>query len=114
MEAGFASAGIDLGRGTMGQWMIGAAERHLQRLYQAMHAVPLAQPLIHGDETTVQVLHENGRSAQSQLYMWVYRSAESSAAPVVLFEYQPGRGQQHPQTFLRGFAGTLMTDGYTA
>jgi len=114
MEAGFARAGIDLGRGTMGQWMIGAAERHLQRLYQAMHAVLLAQPLIHGDETTVQVLHEDGRSAQSQSYMWVYRSAESSAAPVVLFEYQPGRGQQHPQTFLRGFAGTLMTDGYSA
>jgi hypothetical protein len=79
-----------------------------------MHARLLAQPLIHGDETTVQVLQEDGRSAQSQSYMWVYRSAESSATPVVLFEYQAGRGQQHPQAFLRGYAGTLMTDGYSA
>ena len=60
------------------------------------------------------MLQEDGRSAQSQSYMWVYRSAESSAAPVVLFEYQAGRGQQHPQAFLQGFAGTLMTDGYSA
>jgi hypothetical protein len=94
--------------------MIGAVERHLQRLYQVMHATLLTQPLIHGDETTVQVLHEEGRSAQSQSYMWVYRSAETNAAPVVLFEYQAGRGQQHPQAFLRGFTGTLMTDGYSA
>jgi len=65
----------ELGRGTMGQWMIGAAERHLQRLYHALHEVLLAQPLIHGGETTVQVLHEDGRSAQSQSYMWVYRCA---------------------------------------
>jgi transposase len=114
MEASFARAGIDLGRGTMGHWMIGAVERHLQRLYQAMHEVLLAQPLIHRDETTVQVLHEDGRSAQSQSYMWVYRGAETNATPVVLFEYQAGRGQQHPQAFLRGYTGTLMTDGYNA
>lgn len=93
MEGAFARAGIEVGRGTMGQWMIGASQRHLQRLYDAMHARLLAQPLIHGDETTVQVLQEDGRSAQSQSYMWVYRSAESSVTPVVLFEYQAGRGR---------------------
>ena len=114
MEAVFGRVGIALGRGTMGHWMIGASQRHLQRLYDAMRDVLLAQPLIHGDETRVQVLHEDGKNAQSQSYMWVYRSAEHSAHPVVLFEYQPGRGQQHPQAFLQGYAGTLMTDGYSA
>lgn len=114
MEAVLGRVGIELGRGTMGHWMIGASQRHLQRLYDAMHGVLLAQPLIHGDETTVQVLHEEGKRAQSQSYMWVYRSAEASPEPVVLFEYQPGRGQQHPQIFLKGYAGTLMTDGYSA
>jgi transposase len=114
MEAAFARAGIAVARGTMGQWMVGAAQRHLQRLYEAMQDVLLAQPLIHGDETRVQVLQEDGKSAQSQSYMWVYRSAEACSEPVVLFEYQPGRGQQHPQAFLRGFTGTLMTDGYSA
>lgn len=114
METAFARAGIDIARGTMGQWMIGVSQRHLQRLVDAMRGVLLAQGLIHGDETRVQVLQEDGKSAQSQSYMWVYRSAESSNAPVVLFDYQPGRGQQHPQAFLQGFTGTLMTDGYSA
>jgi transposase len=114
MEAAFARAGIDIGRGTMGQWMIGASQRHLQRLYNALRDILLAQPLLHGDETRVQVLQEDGKSAQSQSYMWVYRSAEFSREPVVLFEYQPGRGQIYPQAFLQGFAGTLMTDGYSA
>ncbi|KVG37363.1 hypothetical protein WS77_22570, partial [Burkholderia sp. MSMB0265] len=59
----------------------------------------------------VQVLKENGRNAQDKSYMWVYRSAEDSEQPVVLFEYQPGRGQQYPKEFLGDYAGTLMTDG---
>src|SRR5437764_1358908 len=54
------------------------------------------------------------RSAQTTSYMWVYRSAEGSAQPVVLFDYQPGRGHEHPEHFLKGFTGTLMTDGYAA
>lgn len=53
-------------------------------------------------------------SAQSQSYAWVYRSAADSDCPVVLFDYQPGRGQQHPQAFLAGWHGTLMSDGYSA
>ena len=114
MEAAFTRAGIEVARGTMGQWMISAARRHLQRLYQAMQSVLLTQSLIHGDETRVQVLQEDGKSAQSQSYMWVYRSAEASNEPVVLFEYQPGRAQVYPQAFLQGFTGTLMTDGYSA
>jgi hypothetical protein len=46
--------------------------------------------------------------------MWVYRSAEESEQPVVLFEYQPGRGQEYPKAFLGNYAGTLMTDGWSA
>src|SRR5260364_71594 len=60
MEQVFHRAGIQIGRGTMGHWLIGASQRHLQRLYDAMHHVLLTQPLIHGDETTLQVLHEAG------------------------------------------------------
>jgi transposase len=114
MEAVLGRSGIDLCRGTLGHWIIGASQRHLQRLVDAMQRVLLSQPLIHGDETTVQVLHEEGKSAESTSYMWVYRSAEGSAEPVVLFDYQPGRGQEYPQAFLRGYRGKLVTDGYQA
>jgi hypothetical protein len=29
-----------------------------------------------------------------------------------VFDYQPGRGQQHPQAFLGDYRGLLMSDGY--
>jgi hypothetical protein len=46
--------------------------------------------------------------------MWVYRSAQHCDEPVVLFDYQPGRGHEHPQRFLQGYRGSIMTDGYAA
>jgi transposase len=114
MEEALTRSNIAVSRGTLAHWIIRPAELHLSRLYEAMRRTLLAQSLLHGDETTVQVLKEDGKTAQSKSYMWVYRSAEGSTEPVVLFEYQPGRGQQYPQTFLSGYAGTLMTDGYSA
>lgn len=104
---------VDVARGTLAQWCIKAGVLFTP-LYAALRQELLSQGFIHGDETTVQVLKEDGRRAQSQSYMWVYRSAEQSDRPVVLFEYQPGRGHQHPQQFLDGYTGTLMTDGYSA
>jgi transposase len=114
MEHALARAGIPVGRGTLAKWIIRPAELHYRRLYEAMRQTLLSQPLIHGDETTVQVLKEEGKSAQSKSYMWTYRSAQDSEQPVVLFDYQPGRGQQYPQAFLAGCDGMLMTDGYSA
>jgi transposase len=87
---------------------------HYRRLVDALRKTLLSQPLIHGDETTVQVLKEPGRAAQSKSYMWVYRSAEDCAEPVVLFDYQPGRGQEYPQAMLAGYDGMVMNDGYAA
>ena len=46
--------------------------------------------------------------------MWAYRSGKDSEQPIVLFDYQPGRGQEHSQTFLGDYRGILMSDGYSA
>lgn len=104
---------VDVARTTLSQWAIKAGLM-VTPLYEAMRQVLRACPVIHGDETRVQVLKEDGRSAQSQSFMWVYRTAIDSAQPVVLFEYQPGRGHEHPTRFLDGYKGALMTDGYAA
>lgn len=32
----------------------------------------------------------------------------------MLLDYQPGRGQIHPQALLGDYRGILMSDGYTA
>jgi transposase len=114
MESVLERSEVEIGRGTMGRWAIRSSADWLGRVVEAMRQTLLSQGVIHGDETPVQVLKEAGRSAQSTSYMWVYRSAEGSAQPVVLFDYQPGRGHEHPERFLKGFAGTIMTDGYAA
>ncbi|VVD30245.1 IS66 family transposase [Paraburkholderia dioscoreae] len=114
MQAALARWQIPVSRGTLAQWVIRPSELHYRRLYDALYRTLLSQPLIHGDETTLQVLNEPGRAAQSKSYAWVYRSAQDCAEPVVLFEYQPGRGQTHPQKFLGDYSGMLMSDGYSA
>ena len=114
MAHALARADIEVGRGTLANWIIRPAELHYSRLYEALRRTLLSQALIHGDETTVQVLKESGRAAQSTSYMWVYRSAADCPEPVVLFDYQPGRGQEYPRAFLAGYEGLLMTDGYAA
>lgn len=110
----FERAGIPVSRGALGHWVIGSSEKHLSRIYDALKLRLRSQPLIHGDETTVQVLKEKDREASSTSYMWAYRSGEDSDEPIVLLDYQPGRGQIHPQTFLGDYRGILMSDGYSA
>jgi transposase len=104
---------VDVARGTMANWVIKSGLLFAP-LFGALRQELLRNAFIHGDETTVQVLKEEGRRAQNPSYMWVYRSAAGSERPVVLFDYQPGRGHEHPERFLDGFKGTVMTDGYSA
>ena len=110
----FERAGVPVSRGALGHWVIGSSERHLSRIYDALKLRLRSQPLIHGDETTVQVLKEKDREATSTSFMWAYRSGEDSNEPIVLLDYQPGRGQIYPQAFLGDYHGILMSDGYTA
>ena len=49
---------------------------------------------------------------QSESYMWLYRTSGDTDKPVVLFEYQPGRGAKYPAAFLKDFQGCLHADGY--
>ncbi|PYE84170.1 transposase IS66-like protein, partial [Phyllobacterium leguminum] len=110
----FERAGVPVSRGALGHWVIGSSEKHLSRIYDALKLRLRAQPLIHGDETTVQVLKEKDREATSTSHMWAYRSGEDSGEPIVLLDYQPGRGQIHPQAFLGDYRGIVMSDGYSA
>ena len=114
LEQALARANVSISRGALGNWVIRSADLHLQRLYEALKEKLRSQPVVHGDETWVQVLKEDGRDAQAKSFMWVYRSGRDSEQPIVVFDYQPGRGQQHPQAFLGDYRGLLMSDGYDA
>lgn len=103
--------GVELSRTTLAAWMIRASEL-LNPLYLALHSALIEIDIVQADETTVQVLAEPGKSAQSKSYLWVYRAG--TGPPITLYEYQPTRGAQHPKRFLDGFAGYLQSDGYRA
>ena len=101
----------------MSNWILRAAADYLTPVYNALHRELLRREVLHADETTLQVLHEPGKKPQSESYMWLYRtgglSCDGNAEhPIVLYEYQPGRGAKHPTAFLEGFRGYLHTDGY--
>ncbi len=106
-------AGIHLSRQTMSNWILRAAEDYLAPVYEQLHRELLTRDVLHADETTLQVLREPGKKPQSDSYMWLYRTSGDTDKPIVLYEYQPGRGAKHPKEFLAGFKGYLHTDGYS-
>ena len=105
--------GIHLSRQTMSNWILKATEDYLAPVYEQLHKELIARDVLHADETTLQVLHEPGKAPQSESYMWLYRTSGDTDKPIVLYEYQPGRGAKHPKEFLTGYKGYLHTDGYT-
>lgn len=104
--------GVMLSRQTMSNWLLRCADDWLAPIYGALRKLLLARNLLHADETEVQVLHEPGKAPQTQSYMWLYRTGSDAEHPIVLYEYQPGRGKDYPKEFLAGFRGYLQTDGY--
>ena len=65
-----------------------------------------------GDETTIQVNKEQGRSPTSNSYMWVLSSGELEKTKGVIFKYSPSRSGKIAKEFLKGFKGIIVTDGY--
>ena len=109
-EKHYARLGIDLSRGVLSNWMMKGSE-WLELIYNRLKQKLLEQEVLHADETTLQVLKEPGRAAESKSYMWLYRTG-SIGPPIVLFEYQPSRAGEHPRKFLERFKGYLQVDGY--
>jgi transposase len=112
IEKGFTYDGAALSRQTMANWLIYCAQNYLIAIYSLLAAYLLKEDIAHSDDTTVQVLHEPGRSATSKSCEWLYRTGSRSTRHIVIYEYQETRNQEHPRTFLKGFRGFLNCDAY--
>jgi hypothetical protein len=104
--------GIQLSRNTMSNWLLKATEDYLEPIYDALRELLLVHDNLHADETTLQVLREPGKSAQSKSYIWLYRTGSDAIHPIVLYDYQPDRRAKRPAAFLEGYQGYLHTDGF--
>jgi len=70
MEKEMETRGVPLGRETMASWIIYCALNILEPLYLLMLSDALGRPVLHGDETWCQVLHEEGRPATAKSYIF--------------------------------------------
>ena len=109
-EQDFRRFGVSLSRQTLANWMIKGAQL-LQPLADTMKAELLKKEVLHADETTLEVLCEPDRPAQTTSYMWLYRTSGCDV-PIVLYDYQEGRSGIFAKEYLKGFKGYLHTDGW--
>lgn len=105
--------GVELKRGTMANWVIQVADLYLRPFWKRIRSELLTQSTIHADETVIQVLKEKGKPATSESRMWVYSSAKRADIQLRCFEYRESRSGKWAKTFLEGFSGVLITDGYS-
>jgi transposase len=111
-EQAFLRDGIPLSRQTMANWVIRCAEDYFALLYGRMKTLLLLHDVLHADETVCQVLHEPGKKANTNSYMWLYSTSGCADHPIILYEYQPTRSSTHPKRFLDGWESYLHADGY--
>ncbi len=111
-ENDFKRRDILLSRQTMANWIIKCSEMWLKPIYDELHKKLVSSEIAHADETTVQVLKEPGRKAQSKSYMWLYRTGQYEKDQIALYNYRPGRKAEYAQEFLNGFSGYLHCDAY--
>ena len=104
--------GAKIPRETLANWCIIASREYLLPVYERLHEELIRREIIHADETTCQVLREEGKAAESTSYMWIYRSGSDGLPTIVMYEYQPGRSGDYPKHFLEGFHGLLQCDCY--
>jgi transposase len=106
----FARLGIELDRTTLANWMVKCGAL-VQPLINRLTEQILEEPIVGMDETTVQVLDEPGKPAQSTSYMWVM-GAGPPGQRVLVYHYEDNRSGRVPVDRLDGFKGALMVDGY--
>ncbi len=103
-------SGIELGRSTLARWMIQCGEQ-LTPMINLMRDELLSSQYVQCDETTIQVLKEKNRAAESKSYMWAMASM-SPEKPIILYEYRASRSADTACNLLQGFKGFLQTDGF--
>lgn len=111
-EQDWKQMGVILSRATLANWIICCSQNYFSPLYDYFHRELLKRQFLMADETRVQVLKGPGRKAETDSYMWLFRTGEDGLPPILLYKYTETRAKFNAEEFLRGFKGYLETDGY--
>ena len=109
-EKQFAQIGVTISRQDMANWQQKAYEK-LTPLLEMFNKEVKSGPVIQMDETTVQVMGEEGRDDKQKSWMWLVRGGPPGKT-IILYEYRMTRGACHARKLLEGYSGYLQTDGY--
>jgi len=101
---------IDLPRATQANWSIQAGKL-VQPLINLLLEKQREGPVMHIDETPVQVLKEPDKSPKNKKYFWVTVGGPPDK-PIYRFHYNPSRGSDVAQALLASFQGTVMSDDW--
>jgi len=102
--------GITLAYSTLADWVKLVAEA-VEPLGGALLREMFQYDYWHADETGIAVLDKDKKQDTHQGYFWTYKTGN---APLIYYDYQPGRQADRPIELLSKFKGHLQTDGYAA
>ncbi len=103
----FRRLGANLSRTVLAD-AVEAAAVALQPLWKLIRDELVQGDYLQVDETPVRVLDPEVKGKAGTGYLWVYHQPGGD----VLFDYQAGRSRAGPQEILKGFHGTLQSDGF--
>lgn len=111
-EQDWKQIGVTLNRATLANWIIYCAGNYFSPLYEYFHRELIKRQFLMADETRIQVLGEPEREAETDSFMWLFRTGEDGLPPIILYKYTETRAKFNAESFLKGFAGYLETDCY--
>lgn len=111
LEYMFKRLGHEISRTNMAHWVI-RLDDVFKPLIHLMREVQNSSDYLQADESRIPVLKEDGKTAQSDKWMWITRGGPPGK-PSVLFEYDPSRAGKVPVRLLDDFNGILQADGYS-
>lgn len=111
-EQDWKQMGVPFSRATLANWVIYCATNYFSPLYGYLHRELLKRQFLMADETRIQVLKEAGREAETDSFMWLFRSGEDGLPVIILYKYTETRAKFNAVEFLGSFSGYLETDCY--
>src|SRR5690606_17449385 len=104
----YTRAGVKIPRSTLAEWVGGV---RLQLLFDGLGEAILNEPVVHVDETPVQVL-QPGSKKTHRAYLWAYAPGAFQDLKAVVYDFTEGRSGAHARAFLGAWRGELVCDDY--
>ena len=112
----YGRSGVHLSDSTMADW-VGRCGVALEPLVKRLHELLLTQPILHADETPVNILKfNNNKGKLKQGYVWAYLTPQHCQSyggfKAVVYDFAESRRNEHPKAFLDKWQGHLICDDY--